>query len=81
MVVAPRKMASYRRYEQEPPLEEIISSVSGADILLIEGYKQAKLPTFEIVRAANSLDLVGRPSIASASLPTRRSMSMSPSSI
>lgn len=61
MVIAPHKMASYRTYEHEPSLEEIVAGVAGVDILLIEGYKQAPSPTIEVVRAANSLDLVGRP--------------------
>jgi molybdopterin molybdotransferase len=61
VVAAPDKIASYRRLEQELSLEEIASSVSGVDIILVEGYKRAGFPTLEVVRAENSRDLVGRP--------------------
>jgi molybdopterin-guanine dinucleotide biosynthesis protein B len=61
IVAAPDKVASYRRQDRELALGEIVAGVSGVDIILIEGYKQERLPTFEVVRAANSLELVGCP--------------------
>jgi molybdopterin molybdotransferase len=61
IVSSPHKIASYRPLERELTLDEVLAGVSEVDLILIEGYKQAKLPTFEVVRAANSLDLVGRP--------------------
>jgi molybdopterin molybdotransferase len=61
VIVAPAKMASYRQLDHEIPLAEVVSGISGVDLILIEGYKGAALPTVEVVRAANSLDLVGRP--------------------
>jgi molybdopterin molybdotransferase len=61
VIVSPHKIASYRRLERELPLEEVAAGIHGVDLILVEGYKQARLPTVEVVRAANSRDLVGQP--------------------
>ena len=61
IVAAPDKMATYRILDHELSLGELAATISGVDLVLVEGYKQAELPTFEVVRAANSLDLVARP--------------------
>lgn len=61
IVAAPDKMATYRILDHELSLDELAATISGVDLVLVEGYKQAELPTFEVVRAANSLDLVARP--------------------
>ncbi len=61
VIVAPDKIASYRALEQELSLEEIAAGILHVDIILVEGYKQARLPTFEVVRAENGVDLVGLP--------------------
>lgn len=60
VIVAPDRVASYRGLERELPLEEIVASIERVDIILVEGYKQAALPTFEVVRAENGVELVGR---------------------
>ncbi len=59
IVAAPDKIASYRLLERELELDEITAGVEGVDIILVEGYRQANRPTLEVVRAANSLELVG----------------------
>ena len=61
IIAAPGKMASVRILDRELSLEEIAAGISGVDLILVEGYKQAEVPTVEVVRAANSPDLVGRP--------------------
>jgi len=35
-----------------PPVEEVVSSMSQVDLVLVEGFKQSSLPKVEIVRAA-----------------------------
>ncbi len=60
VIVAPDKVASYRRMEKELPLEEIAACIQQVDIILVEGYKQARLPAFEVVRAEVGVELVGR---------------------
>jgi molybdopterin-guanine dinucleotide biosynthesis protein MobB len=59
IIASPDKIASYRKIEQELSLEEITASVTDVDLILVEGYKQAGKPSLEIVRAANSRELIG----------------------
>jgi molybdopterin molybdotransferase len=61
VVSSPHKIAAYHPLDRELALDEVAAGISDVDLILVEGYKQAGLPTFEVVRAANSLDLVGRP--------------------
>ena len=58
IVAAPDKIASYRLLERELTLDEIAAEVKDADIILTEGYKRAGKPTLEIVRAANSTEIL-----------------------
>ena len=60
ILAAPSKIASRRDLSQELTLEEITKQITGVDLILVEGYKQANVPTVEVVRAGNSLDIVGR---------------------
>jgi molybdopterin-guanine dinucleotide biosynthesis protein MobB len=50
VIAAPDKIASYRRVEKEPTLDEIISEIKNVDLILVEGYKQAGKPSIEIIR-------------------------------
>ena len=59
IIAAPDKIASYRRIDHELSLDEISAGVSDVDLILVEGYKQAGRPSLEVVRAANSRDLIG----------------------
>lgn len=61
VVAAPDKIASYRMLDHELTLDEITAVISGVDIILAEGYKGAGKPTLEVVRAANSLELICPP--------------------
>ncbi len=61
IVAAPDKIASYRVLERELTLDEIINGVEDVDIILVEGYMQAGKPTIEVIRAENSMDLIGSP--------------------
>lgn len=61
VVAAPDKIASYRMLDHELALDEITAVISGVDVILAEGYKQAGKPTLEVVRAANSLELICPP--------------------
>jgi molybdopterin-guanine dinucleotide biosynthesis protein B len=58
IVAAPDKVASYRLLQRELTLDEIAAEVKDVDIILTEGYKQAGKPTLEIVRAANSTEIL-----------------------
>ena len=59
IIASPDKIASYRKLEHELTLDEITAGVSDVDLILVEGYKQAEKPSLEVVRAANSRELIG----------------------
>ncbi len=59
VIAAPDKIASYRKITHEISLDEIAIAISDVDLILVEGYKQAQKPTLEVVRAANSRELIG----------------------
>jgi molybdopterin-guanine dinucleotide biosynthesis protein B len=59
VIAAPDRVASYRNLERELSLDELVSEIDGVDIILAEGYKQALKPTIEVLRAANSKELIG----------------------
>lgn len=54
VIAAPDKVASIRRVEREPTLDEIAAGITDVDIILTEGYKRAGTPKIEVVRSARS---------------------------
>ena len=58
VVAAPDKIASYRFLSRELELDEIVLQFRDVDIILTEGYKQAGKPSVEVVREANSMELI-----------------------
>jgi molybdopterin-guanine dinucleotide biosynthesis adapter protein len=54
VVAGPDKMASMRNLERELTLDEVAATVTGVDIILVEGYKRADKPKIEVVRAERS---------------------------
>ncbi len=64
VIAAPDKVASIRRVEREPVLEEIaaaINAVDSVDVILAEGYRQSGKLKVEIVRAARSTEPICTP--------------------
>lgn len=59
IVAAPDKLASYRLLERELTLDEVAANVRDVDIILTEGYKRSGKPALEVVRAANSTEILG----------------------
>ena len=57
-LVASDKVASIRRVDQEPTLDEIAATIRDVDIILVEGYKWATQPKVEVVRAARSTEVI-----------------------
>lgn len=45
-----------RTLEQELECADIVESMTGHDIIIVEGYRKSGLPTIEIMRAANAAD-------------------------
>jgi molybdopterin-guanine dinucleotide biosynthesis protein B len=59
VIASPDKIASYRKIEHELSLDEIAANILDVDLILVEGYRQAEKPSLEVVRAANSREIVG----------------------
>lgn len=50
VVASPDKVAAYRTLERELGLPEIVAGIEDADIILVEGYRDADVPHIEVVR-------------------------------
>lgn len=59
IIAAPDKIASYRPLIAELTLAEIVQEVREADLILVEGYKQAGCPSIEILRSEVGMELIG----------------------
>jgi molybdopterin-guanine dinucleotide biosynthesis protein MobB len=59
IIAAPDKVASYRPLKAEVTLAEIILEVREADLILVEGYKQAGYPSIEVLQSEVSMELIG----------------------
>ncbi len=58
VIVAPDRLASIRRVDREPTLDEIVAGICAVDVILVEGYKWADKPKIEVMRAERSLEPV-----------------------
>lgn len=58
VIAAPDKVASIRRVDREPTLDEIATTIRDVDIILTEGYKRAGKPKIEVVRSARSAEVI-----------------------
>ena len=56
VIASPTKIARVRTLEQELECADIVESMPGHDIIIVEGYRKSGLPTIEIMRAANAAD-------------------------
>lgn len=50
VVASPDKVAAYRTLDRELSLEEVVAGIEDADIILVEGYRDANVPHIEVVR-------------------------------
>ncbi len=58
LIASPDKLAHLRQLSGDLPLQEILSLISGVDLILTEGYKRGPLPKIEVSRRARSRDLI-----------------------
>lgn len=58
IIAAPDKIATIQKLDQEKSLDEILSSITGVDLVLTEGYKRAGKPSIEIVRAEHGVAII-----------------------
>ncbi|MFN2189959.1 MAG: molybdopterin-guanine dinucleotide biosynthesis protein B [Candidatus Promineifilaceae bacterium] len=61
VIAAPDKIAAYRRIDRELTLEEIAAVINDVDIILVEGYKRARMPSIEVIREKRGLELIADP--------------------
>ncbi|MEE8390987.1 MAG: molybdopterin-guanine dinucleotide biosynthesis protein B [Anaerolineae bacterium] len=61
VIAAPDKVASIRRVDREPTLEEIAATINNVNIILAEGYKRTGKLKVEMVRAARSTEPICTP--------------------
>ncbi len=62
VIAAPDRVASIRRVDREPTLEEIAATIQDVDVILAEGYKRTGQIRVEVVRAARSSEPLCTPS-------------------
>ena len=58
VISSPLRVASIRRVEREPQLEELAAGMTDVDIILTEGYKRGNAPKIEVSRRARSSTLI-----------------------
>lgn len=56
VIASPTKMARVKTLEQELECAEIVRSMPGHDIIIVEGYRKSGLPTIELMRGDNPAD-------------------------
>ena len=61
VIAAPDKIASIRRVDREPTLDEIVATMTDVDIVLTEGYLRSARYKIEVVRAARSPEPICQP--------------------
>ncbi len=56
VIAAPGQLARIKTVEGEEECSDLVRSMPGHDIVVVEGYRKSGLPTIEIMRAANEAD-------------------------
>lgn len=56
VIAAPGQMARIKTVEGEVECADIVRSMPGHDVVIVEGYRKSGLPTIEIMRAGNDAD-------------------------
>ena len=57
VIAAPGQMARIKTLEGEMECHDIVRTMPGHDIIVVEGYRKSGLPTIEVMRAANEADV------------------------
>ena len=61
VIAAPDKIASYRVIDKELTLDEIVKEINDVDLILVEGYKEAGMPSIEIIRGELGIQPISKP--------------------
>lgn len=57
VIASPTKLARVKTLQHELECSEIVRSMNGHDIIIVEGYRKSGLPTIEIMRQGNERDV------------------------
>lgn len=57
VIVSPARMARVTELVREPSCDEVVASMPGHDLVIVEGYRESGLPVIEVIRRANERDL------------------------
>jgi molybdopterin-guanine dinucleotide biosynthesis protein MobB len=57
VIASPVKLARIKTLEHEAECLDIVLSMPGHDIIIVEGYRKSGLPTIEIMRSGNAADV------------------------
>ncbi len=57
VIAAPGQMARVKTIQGEIECDEIVRSMPGHDMVIVEGYRKSGLPTIEIMRSGNEADM------------------------
>jgi len=49
---SPEKVAIFRRVRRETPLNDLLATFEGVDLVIVEGYRRSSLPRIEVYRRA-----------------------------
>jgi molybdopterin-guanine dinucleotide biosynthesis protein B len=58
VIAGPDRVISLRAFEEEPTLEQITAVIQDVDLILIEGFKQARVPKIEVCRGQSEPRLI-----------------------
>ena len=50
VLVSADRVVHWQRYEKEPILEQVLKTVTGVDLIILEGFKSAAVPKIEVLR-------------------------------
>ncbi len=56
VIASPTKLARVKTLEHEMECSQIVRSMPGHDIIIVEGYRKSGLPTIELMRSGNEAD-------------------------
>lgn len=57
VIASPTMMARVKTLDEEVECDDIVRSMPGHDIIVVEGYRKSGLPTIEIMRSGNPADM------------------------
>lgn len=57
VIASPSKLARVKKLGQEVECAEIVRSMPGHDIIIVEGYRKSGIPTIELMRSGNEADM------------------------